>query len=55
MIYLKMVHQLLGLHFDDDVVLCKFSFQHLLVGQSKYGLTLGANSDMDGKLLHISP
>lgn len=52
--YLKMMHQLLGLDFDDDVILRKLSLQHLLIGQPEHGLALGSNGDVDGELLHRS-
>ena len=54
-IYLKMLHQLLGLDLDDNVILHKLSLQHLLVGQPERGLAPGTDGDLDGKLLHRSP
>lgn len=53
-IYLKMMHQLPGLDFDDNVVLLKSSLQHLLVGQLEHDLCSGTNGDVDGELLHCS-
>lgn len=52
--YLKMLYQLLGLDFDDNVILHKSPLQHLLIGELKCGLALGSNRDVDGELFHIS-
>lgn len=53
--YLKMLHQLLGLDFDDNVVLHELPPQHLLIGQPERGLAPWTDDDVDGELLHCSP
>lgn len=54
-IYLKMLHELLGLDFDDNVVLLESALQHLLVGQAERGLAPGPDVEVDGELLHCPP
>lgn len=54
-IYLKMLHQLPGFDLDDNVVLRKYSLQHLLVGQPEHDLAPGTNDEADSELLHRSP
>lgn len=49
-----MMHQLLGLDFDVNVVLRELSLQHVLVGQPERGLAAGADGEVDGELLHRS-
>lgn len=50
-----MLHQLLGLDFDDNVVLHELPPQHLLIGQPERGLAPWTDDDVDGELLHCSP
>lgn len=49
-----MMHQLLGLNFDVNVVLHELSLQHILVGQPEHGLAAGTDGEVDSELLHCS-